>query len=150
MSSPLPSPSRRSRSLAIAAFLAIAAGSGLAGAAIDRAYVHQTMRFIGDTSFHPISSSLRAPTAADRKQFLAELSGALSLSTEQNRVIDSIISHRASQFNDLREAMRPRVEGLLSEVRSDIERVLSDNQRDRYRKLQGRSAAPTPVAGTTR
>ena len=129
----------RSKTLAIATLVVIAAGAGLAGAAVDRAYVHRTMRFVGDTSFHPISSALRTPSAADRQRYRWELSGALSLTAEQSRAVDSILDHRAGQFEALRNDIRPRVDSLVTAVRRDIDAVLTPEQRERYRALQNNS-----------
>jgi hypothetical protein len=141
----VPTSSHRSRTMAVATLLAVAVGSALAGAAIDRAYMQRALRFVGDTGFHPISSSLRAPTDADRQRIRAELSQTLSLTADQNRLIDSIMNQRAGQFDHLRETIRPQVETLLGALRSDIETVLTPDQRVRYRQLQA-----TPTAGASR
>jgi hypothetical protein len=132
-----------SRWVAIVALVAVAAGSGLGGAAVDRAVVRRSVRIVGDTGFHPLSSALRSPSAADRQQYRTELSAALSLTPDQNRIIDSILDSRAGQFEALRESIRPRVDGLVADVRGDVERVLTPLQRDRYRELQHRAGSPT-------
>jgi Spy/CpxP family protein refolding chaperone len=44
--------------------------------------------------------------------------------------------HRAGEFSALREEIRPRVERLVSDVRSDMEQVLTPEQRERFRRLQ--------------
>src|SRR3954469_7601821 len=133
----------RSKAVAIVTLVLVAAGSALAGAAVDRAYVHPSMRFVGDTTFHPISSALRTPSDADRQRYRAELTSALSLTVEQSRVVDSILDQRSSQFEGLRSAIRPRVDSLVTAVRHDIDAILTPAQRDRYRALQG-SAVSKP------
>ena len=133
----------RSKTVAVVTLLLVAAGAALAGAAIDRAYVHRSMRFVGDTTFHPISSALRTPSDADRKQYRAELGSALSLTAEQSHAVDSILDQRASQFEALRSAIRPRVDSLVAAVRHDIDAVLTPAQRDRYRALQGAPTSPS-------
>jgi hypothetical protein len=125
------------RGMIVAAILAVVIGSGLAGAAIERFYIQRSTRIVGDTSFHPISSSLRSPTVEERKQMRSELSAALTLTAEQNRIIDSILASRAGQFDALRESIRPQVQGLLTAVRADIETVLTPGQKARYRQLNG-------------
>jgi hypothetical protein len=125
--------------------VATALASGLAGAALDRALVEGSTSIQPDTGFHPLSSALRMPTEEDRARIRDELSTSLSLTPDQNRAIDSIMSRRSVEFDGLRESIRPRVEGLLSNVRADIERVLTPEQRDRYRKLQ----SPSTMADTT-
>jgi hypothetical protein len=129
----------RSKTVAIVTFVLVAGGAALAGAAIDRAYVQRSTRFVGDTTFHPISAALRTPSTADRKQYRAELSAALSLTAEQGRLVDSILDQRAGQFETLRATIRPRVDSLVTAVRDDIDAVLTPAQRERYRALQGNS-----------
>ncbi len=51
----------RSRAVAIIVLLAVAAGSALGGAAVDRALVHRSAGIVSDTGFHPLSSALRSP-----------------------------------------------------------------------------------------
>jgi Spy/CpxP family protein refolding chaperone len=57
---------------------------------------------------------------------------------------------RAGEFSALREEIRPRVERLVSDVRSDMEQVLTPPQRERFRRLQlragddGRRMSSTP------
>ena len=127
----------RSKTVAIVTFALVGVGSALVGAAVDRAYVYRAMRFVGDTTFHPISSALRTPSDADRQRYRAELSSALSLTTEQSLTVDSILDQRASQFEALRVDIRPRVDSLVTAVRRDIEAVLTPTQRERYRALVG-------------
>jgi hypothetical protein len=129
----------RSKSIAILTFVVVAVGAALAGAAIDRAYVHRSMRLVGDTTFHPISSALRTPSDADRQRYRAELGAALSLTAEQSRMVDSILDQRAGQFEALRASIRPRVDSMVTAVRAEIDAVLTPEQRERYRQLQGGS-----------
>jgi hypothetical protein len=136
------------RSLAALTLVAVALASALAGAAVDRAYMRRSTRIVGDTAFHPLSSALRTPSDADRRQIRAELSTALDLTPTQERLIDSIMTSRSGQFEDLRASIRPRVESLLTNMRADVETVLTPDQRDKYRKL--RSAPTTPVASGPR
>jgi hypothetical protein len=130
----------RPKAVAIVTIVVVAIGAALAGAAADRAYVRQSMRLFGDTSFHPISSALRTPSDADRQRYRTELATALSLTADQARVVDSILDQRAGQFEALRRDIRPRVDSLVTAVRRDIDAVLTPAQRDRYRALQGTSS----------
>jgi hypothetical protein len=140
-------PGRR-RWLAALTLVAVALASVLTGAAVDRAYMRRSTRIVGDTAFHPLSSALRTPSDADRKQIRAELSTALDLTPEQERVIDSIMTSRSGQFEALRASIRPRVESLVNNMRSDVETVLTPDQREKYRKL--RNAPTAPVATVPR
>jgi hypothetical protein len=127
----------RPKAVAILTLVIVALAAGLTGAAVDRAYVGRAMRIVGDTSFHPISSALRTPSPADRQRMRQELSSALSLTADQNRLVDSILNTRADQFDRLRGDIRPRVDSLVSVLRGDIEGVLTPEQRERYHALQG-------------
>jgi hypothetical protein len=137
------SPQRQRRSLAIVVLLVVAIGAGLVGASLDRAYVRNSAKLVGDTAFHPISSALRSPSAADRKQYLDELTAALALTPAQVKTVDSITQRRAGQFEELRRSIRPRVEAMIDTVRSEIETVLTAEQREKYRKLR-----PVPDSST--
>jgi hypothetical protein len=136
------------RSLAALTLVAVALASALTGAAVDRAYMRRSARIVGDTAFHPLSSALRTPSDADRRQIRAELSTALDLTPDQERIIDSIMTSRQGQFEDLRASIRPRVESLLNNMRADVETVLTPDQRETYRKL--RNTPSTPVASVPR
>src|ERR1051325_1671941 len=122
----------RRRSLAALTLLAVAIACALGGAAIDRVYIHQSTRIVDDTAFHPLSSALRTPSEAYRRQYRAELSAALDLTPQQERVIDSILTSRSGQFEDLRASIRPRVESLVTAVRTDVQKVLTPVQQERY------------------
>jgi hypothetical protein len=130
----------RSKTVAILTFVLVGVGCALAGAAVDRAYVHRAVRFVGDTTFHPISSALRTPSDADRQRYRSELSSELSLTPAQNHLVDSILDHRAGQFEALRNELRPRVDSMVNAVRREIDAVLTPEQRARYRALQGSTA----------
>jgi hypothetical protein len=122
--------------------LVVIIGSGLGGAALDRVYVRKTTHLVGDTTFHPLSSALRTPSTADRREIREEMAAELKLTPDQARVIDSIMTSRSGQFEDLRGSIRPRVEALLADLRVDVEKVLTPEQRERYRKLRNDNSAP--------
>jgi hypothetical protein len=134
---PAASGSTRARAMMVLAALVIA--SGIAGAAIDRALV-RSERFdtLHDTAFHPLSSILRSPTPADRQQYREQLKRALGLTVSQDSAIDRVMSERAGDFSALRDEIRPRVDHLVTDVRAGIERVLTDRQREEFRRIQQR------------
>jgi hypothetical protein len=124
---------------AIGVLTALVLASGVAGAAIDRMVVrsqHTIAMF--DTTFHPLSSILRSPTPADRQLYRTQLKSALDLTAAQDSAIESVLSARAGEFTALREEMRPRVDRLVTDERADIEKVLTDRQREEFRRLQQR------------
>jgi hypothetical protein len=62
----------------------------------------------------------------------------LHLSLSQDSAIDRIMSERSGEFSALREELRPRVEHLVTNVRADIEKVLTGTQREAFRAIQQR------------
>lgn len=126
------------RLLAVVVIIAIIGASVVAGVAIDRVLLRRqvTRAMFPDTGFHPLSSALRSPTPEERRRIRAELSHELALTPAQDSAIDAIMMQRAGEFSALREEIRPRVERLVSDVRSDMEQVLTPPQRERFRRLQ--------------
>jgi Spy/CpxP family protein refolding chaperone len=96
-----------------------------------------------DTGFHPLSSVLRSPTPEERRRLRGQLSRELALTPAQDSAIDAIMMQRAGQFSALREEIRPRVERLVSDVRADMEQVLTPQQREQFRRLQLRDGDAT-------
>lgn len=130
---------RSTRGRAVMTLAALVLGSGIAGAAIDRAVVRtDVVNTLNDTAFHPLSSILRSPTAADRQQYRAQLARALDLTPAQDSAIDRLMTDRAGEFSALREEIRPRVDHLVTDVRAGIDRVLTDRQREAFQRLQQR------------
>jgi Spy/CpxP family protein refolding chaperone len=115
----------------------IVAASVVAGVAIDRVLLRgSSPPVFADTAFHPLSSVLRSPTPEERRRLRGQLSRELNLTTAQDSAFDAIMMQRAGEFSALREEIRPRVERLVSDVRSDMEQVLTPEQRARFRQLQ--------------
>jgi hypothetical protein len=131
-------------SMAIAVMCGLVFASAMAGVAADRVVLRtRTSRLIlPDTSFHPISSILRQPTDEERRTMRDQLHAELRLTSAQTTVVDSIIDARAVDFRVLRDEIRPRVERLVAEVRADVERVLTPEQRARYRRMLGQGDDP--------
>lgn len=133
-------PRSSSRPLAVLVISALMLGSALAGAAVDRYFVRRSTRppILGDTTFHPLSSSLRSPTPAERRAIREELSRQLALTPAQDSAVDAIMIERSGEFRALRDEIRPRVDRLVADVRRDLEQVLTPTQRARFRQLQQR------------
>lgn len=130
------------RSLAVVVMAAILLAGVVAGVAIDRVLLDSPVRtaVFPDTGFHPLSSALRSPTPQERRRLRAELSRQLKLTPAQDSAFEAIMMQRAGEFSALREELRPRVERLVSDVRSDMEQVLTPSQRVQFRRLQLRDA----------
>lgn len=141
----------RARSLAIVVIVAIVAASVVAGVAIDRVVLRQPTgtTMFADTGFHPLSSALRTPTPEERRRLRLELTRELSLTPAQDSAFDAIMMQRAGEFSALREEIRPRVDRLVSDVRSDMEQVLTPPQRERFRRLQLRNGDAAPRMSST-
>ena len=127
------------RSLAVLALAAVAVASGIGGAALDRMVLHSRgfSLVLPDTGFHRLSTILRSPTGDEQRQMRAQLASDLSLTPEQARTVDSVLDAHSPDFRQLREEIRPRVDHLTSVVRADVERVLTADQRARYRRPLG-------------
>lgn len=128
------------RWVAVVVIGATVAASLIAGIAIDRLLLAPSgsPTMLADSGFHPLSSALRSPTPAERHRLRAQLSHELALTPAQDSAFDAIMMQRAGEFSALREEIRPRVERLVTEVRSDMEQVLTPAQRQRFRQLQTR------------
>jgi hypothetical protein len=128
------------RWVAVLVLAATVAASIVAGIAIDRLLLRPAGNSVVlvDSAFHPLSSALRSPTPSERRRLRAQLSRELSLTPAQDSAFDAIMVERAGEFSALREEIRPRVERLVSAVRSDMEQVLTPEQRERFRKLETR------------
>jgi hypothetical protein len=126
------------RVLAVVVIAAIMLGGVVAGIAIDRVLLTSPARSgaFPDTGFHPLSSALRSPTPEERRRLRAELSRELALTASQDSAFEAIMMQRAGEFSALREEIRPRVDRLVSDVRSDMEQVLTPTQREKFRRLQ--------------
>ena len=149
--SPPASPRRALPPRAVAALLIafVAIAGAVAGAAIDRVLVRHSGPVLVDTTFHPLSQALRVPTDADRRRLREQLSQNLALTPAQDSIIDSIMNHRSGEFNALREELRPRVERLVTDVRADIEQVLTPAQRTRFHALQEAMGTARPSLRAT-
>jgi Spy/CpxP family protein refolding chaperone len=134
------------RSLAIVVIVAIVAASVVAGVAVDRVLLRPATgpTMFADTGFHPLSSALRTPTPEERRRLRGQLSRELALTPAQDSAFDAIMMQRAGEFSALREEIRPRVDRLVSDVRSDMEQVLTPAQRERFRRLQDRNGDAAP------
>jgi len=126
------------RSLAVIVIAATIVASVVAGVAIDRVLLRAPAAptILADTGFHPLSSALRTPTPEERRRIRNELARDLNLTPGQDSAFDAIMRQRAGEFSALREEIRPRVERLVSDVRSDMEQVLTPAQRERFRRLR--------------
>jgi Spy/CpxP family protein refolding chaperone len=134
---PLP---RRNRLRAALLLSTIIIASAVGGAAFDR-YVLAPR--VDVTHFPSLQSALRSPTDAERHTRRRELSRELGLDAEQEKAMNAILDRKSGEFDRLREEMRPRVDLLVSEVRAEIDKVLTPVQQQRFHQLQARASRDT-------
>ena len=133
-------PRGSTRTRAVVLLMALMLASAGAGAVLDRIVVAQRPPIIRDNRFHPLSSVLRSPTDAERRQLRAELDRELDLTAAQDSALDRIMNGKAGEFQALRDEIRPRVELLLADVRREIDMILTPEQRARFHELQQRES----------
>ena len=88
----------------------------------------------------PLSSALRNPTAEQRRVLAGNLATELGLTPAQEDSVTAILDRRAGDYQQLRNTIRPLVDQLTTEIHTDIERVLTPEQRERYEAIQQRKA----------
>lgn len=145
----------RGRAAALMAFAAVGLAGVLSGAALDR-YVlflwRSPDRFDGpprgrgpDGRFIPPGppggpygrgrGPGRGELGPGGPEFLAH---ELDLSPEQRASIDSLMARQAEKLRAARERIRPEIDAVASETEHEVERRLTDEQRERYRELRSR------------
>ena len=147
----LPVPGRnRTRAALLLTFIVLA--SGVVGAAVDRLLLLPRVTASAATAasaqantrnFPSLTSALRSPTVEERRTRRRELSHELGLSAGQERALNEIMDRKSGEFDRLRNEMRPRVELLVSQVRSEIDQVLTPAQQERFHQLQARESQET-------
>jgi hypothetical protein len=60
----------------------------------------------------------------------------LRLDQDQRAKVDEILLHTQGELKDLREDFRPRFLALLSQTKSEIEEILTPEQKERFEKLR--------------
>lgn len=119
-------PSRARAALVIAA---IALGSALAGAGIDRWLLTRAPRHARDGA--PGSSTPEA-AAKRRGVMLERMSNDLALSPAQRAGIDSLMQRTDSALHVVRGEMQPRLEQIFERSRSEIAARLDSAQRVKF------------------
>lgn len=64
------------------------------------------------------------------------LGDALGLSPAQRAAVDSIVKHCLAQRDSITQRIRPAIRLILDSTRTDIERVLTPEQRDRFARMR--------------
>jgi Spy/CpxP family protein refolding chaperone len=118
----------------MAVLLAAGVSGLLVGVAIDRFLLPSPA--VPRVSYGRPNFSLKPPSDADRRVMRDQLARDLGMTPDQRRQVDSIMNRRMRDFQTLREELAPRVESLITDVRLEIERILTPAQREKFRALQ--------------
>jgi hypothetical protein len=133
-------PNRARAGLIIAA---IAIGSALAGAGIDRWVVTHSPRRPGRGG--PMGSPSPEAAARRRAEMLERMTKDLTLSTAQRAAIDSIMQRTDSSLRIVRSEMQPRLTAIFDSSRTQIAARLDSAQRVKFarqRPTRERRRAP--------
>jgi Spy/CpxP family protein refolding chaperone len=74
-----------------------------------------------------------------RRHMVERLSRELSLTADQRNRLDSVMERQAAAFQKIQEETRPRIRALLDSSRVEIEKLLTPDQRERFKRLQDRA-----------
>lgn len=133
--------SRRSIWIAAGVLALVFLAGGLAGAAISLfarrpAFPHHaTMERIALPDIPPAP---HGPGAVFYKRLGNEFGEELGLDEEQAARVDSMMEIQRQKADSLLESMHPRLKALMDSTNADIEAVLTDEQRARFRQMQER------------
>ena len=134
--------SRRSVWIAAAVLALVFLAGGLAGAAIALfarrpALPHE--RMLERVHLPEVPPAPGAPGGPVFYKRLGDEFGAeLGLEDEQARRVDSLMHIQRQKADSLLESMGPRLKALMDSTNADIESVLTEEQRARFREMQTR------------
>jgi hypothetical protein len=89
-----------------------------------------------DRRMHEWSGGRNVRFSARRTLVPGHLEHELGLSPAQSAAVDSIMRYRMSERDSVMARTWPRMRQLLDSTRSDIERVLTPEQREKFEKLR--------------
>ncbi len=111
---------------------AVVIASGIAGAAIDRAFlVRRAPRGDGRRGGPPPEMEQRR-----RTQMLDKLTTELSLTPPQRAGLDSIFQRTDSTLRAIRREAQPRIQQVIEQSKADINARLDPAQREKFAKLR--------------
>jgi hypothetical protein len=112
---------------ALVLVLAVVAG-GLAGVVLDRLVL--------------LPHAFGRPPRIGPANFRDRFAHAVGLTSAQQERVDSITRRRFAELRGIREQVRPRVDSVLARMRSEIDSVLTPEQRRRAIELRARDHGP--------
>jgi Spy/CpxP family protein refolding chaperone len=128
--SPAGSPAR-GRTVALLVLALVTLAAGLAGVAVDRLVLlprHAEWR-----------DPMRRPPPHDReREFRDRMARALALSDSQRVRIDSLMERQLHEVRAIREQAQPRLDSVVERTRSQIDAILTPEQREKARAMARR------------
>ena len=106
----------------------------LAGIAIGF-FVHQAMPWRHGPPGFGVGGPPPGPPGAIKNRMLERLDRDLKLSPEQHTRIDSVLTRREADLHALMAETRPRFDSIAARTRSEIQAVLTPEQRDEFAKI---------------
>ena len=129
----------KSKGWAIGFLAVVLLFGGVSGAALDRAFVRRAET--AERQRRSDDREARRDGARDRRQgYLSWLSSELTLTTEQQTQVQTIVEGYHEQVSALWRETNPRFESLKSQVRAEIREVLDEEQKAKYQALLEKQA----------
>lgn len=125
---------------AVLLLLASIAG-GFAGVALDRSLgrasdAHGDLEGVRRSSDRGEGAGRSFDRGALRRRLAQQLTDELDLSVAQQAAVDEILQKRQRAVDDLSREVEPRFRVLVSGTRDDIDRILTPEQRERFRSIR--------------
>jgi Spy/CpxP family protein refolding chaperone len=120
--SPLPSPARSTRLLAVGVIVVVALAGIMAGVALDRTVLRQR-------GWTPRGSLARGERRTAPSRPSAMLGADLKLTEEQAVRIDTLIERQMRGFREIRQSTQPAIDSLMAQTRRAMDSILTPAQR---------------------
>jgi Spy/CpxP family protein refolding chaperone len=126
---------------------------GLAGAVLDRTVTPPAWAMArggrGGPPPAPDSRREREGRERGRERFVQQLTREVSLSPAQVAKIDEITREREQKMNAIWAEVRPRIHALLEETRTEVDQVLTPEQRQKMQELRRQHEAARQQTDST-
>jgi uncharacterized membrane protein len=125
---------------------------GLAGAVVDRTVaLPHGMERIGRRGPPPAPDSRREREGRERgrERFVQQLTRELSLNPAQVAKIEEITREREQKMNAIWAEVRPRIHALIEETRTEVDQVLTPEQRQKSHELRRQHEAARQQTDST-
>lgn len=123
----------RGRAVAVLVLLVVALAGGLAGVAVDRLVL--LPRPPGGLPGHPGFGMGNPPSREREREFRDHMARTLGLSGSQRVRIDSLLELQLRELRAIRSQVRPRLDSIIGRTRSQIDSILTPEQREKVRAM---------------